>query len=123
MLPEVRDYLPEELKTKYFDFEARSYPDTQFCSDLLKQIILSHQKCDFYRNKICEEKFNYEIPDELTIIDLETIPYIPTNIFKKSDNRTLALLKVPLEQIVLFSCSSSTTQDPSIIPRTIDDLH
>ena len=121
MSPKVRDHLPEELKTKYFDFEPRSYPDNQFCSDLLRQVELSMSNCDFYRETV-KKKFNYVLPDELKIDDLHTIPYLPTSLFKKSDNRTLDLLKVPLDEIVLFSCSSSTTMDPSLVPRTVEDF-
>lgn len=115
------DYLPVELKTKYFDFKQRGYPDGIFCKDLLKQVELSYNNCDYYKKKLCE-KFNFTIPDEIKIEDLETIPFIPTEIYKRSGNRTLQLLKAPLDQIVLFSCSSSTTGDPSIVSRTLEDF-
>ena len=81
------DYLPEELNTKYFDFTFREYPDDKFCSDLLKKINLSSRNCDYYRNKLCKQ-FDYNIPDELSIDELDRIPYIPSNIYKKSSNNT-----------------------------------
>lgn len=115
------DYLPEELNTKYFDFEPREYPDEKFCKDLLEQIKLSHNNCTYYKENLCK-RFNFIIPEDLTIDDLETIPFIPTDIYKKSGNRTLQLLKTPLDKIALFSCSSSTTGDPSIVPRTLEDF-
>jgi len=115
------DYLPEELKTKYFDFKSLDYSDDKFCKDLLEQINLSYNNCKYYKNKICK-KFNFTIPDDLSIDHLEKIPFIPSDIYKKSGNRTLDLLKAPLESIVLFSCSSSTTGDPSIVPRTLEDF-
>ncbi|MFX0105309.1 MAG: hypothetical protein ACFE75_07455 [Candidatus Hodarchaeota archaeon] len=117
----IKDYLPGELKTKYFDFIPQEYPDEQFCKDLLEQIKLSYNNCEYYQKNLCK-KFNFIIPEELTIEDLDTIPYVPTETYKQSGNRTLKLLKAPLDDIVLFSCSSSTTGDPSIVPRTIEDF-
>ncbi len=117
----VNDYLPEELKTKYFDFKPRNYPDDKFCSDLLEQIKLSYDNCNYYQDELCKN-FDFTIPDKLTIEDLETIPYIPTDLYKKSENLILQFLKVPLDKIALFSCSSSTTGDPSIVPRTVEDF-
>jgi len=115
------DYLPEELNSKYFDFEPRDYPDEKFCEDLLEQIKLSYNNCTYYKEKLCK-RFNFTIPEDLNIDDLESIPFIPTDIYKKSGNRTLQLLKAPLDNIALFSCSSSTTGDPSIVPRTLEDF-
>lgn len=113
--------LPEELNTKYFDFKSRNVKEEEFCNDLLKQINLSYENNEYYRNQVCN-KLNFHPPDELTMNDLEKIPYIPTDIYKLSEHRTLNLLKVPLEEIALFSCSSSTTANPSIIPRTLEDF-
>ncbi|MBD3196874.1 MAG: hypothetical protein GF317_17600, partial [Candidatus Lokiarchaeota archaeon] len=113
-------YLPEELNTKYFDFKPRKYPDDKFCNDLLEEIKRSYQNNEFYR-KLCKQ-FEYEIPDHLSMNDLIDIPFVLTNIYKKSGKRTMDLLKVPLENIALFSCSSSTTGNPSIIPRTVEDF-
>jgi hypothetical protein len=62
------------------------------------------------------------MPDELTIDSLKSIPYIPTETYKRSGNRTLHLLKAKLDEIALFSCSSSTTGDPSLVPRTVEDF-
>ena len=84
----VHDYLPEELKTKYFDFKPRNYPDEKFCSDLLEQIKLSYDNCTYYQDELCKN-FDFTIPDELTIEDLKKIPYIPTDLYKKSENLTL----------------------------------
>ncbi|MFW9771109.1 MAG: hypothetical protein ACFFFB_01195 [Candidatus Heimdallarchaeota archaeon] len=117
----VHDYLPEELKTKYFDSEPRHYSDKQFCDALLEQIKLSNNNCRYYREDLCN-RFKFSIPDEIDINTLDTIPYIPSDLYKKSGNRVLNLLKVPLDQIILFSCSSSTSGDPSIVPRTLDDF-
>ncbi len=113
--------LPEEFNTKYFDFQPRDIKEKQFCIDLLKQINLSFDNNEYYKNQL-SKKFNFTSPDELTFNDLEYIPYIPTDIYKLSENRILNLLKVPLEEITLFSCSSSTTANPSIIPRTLGDF-
>ena len=121
MIFKLHDHLPEELRTKYFDFRPRDYPNEKFCIDLLQQIKLSYKNCKYYQKNLCN-KFDFKIPEELTIESLETIPYVPTDTYKKSGNRTLQLLKVPLDKIVLFSCSSSTTGDPSIIPRTLEDF-
>ncbi|MFX1275386.1 MAG: hypothetical protein ACFFAH_02995 [Promethearchaeota archaeon] len=115
------DLLPEELKTKYFDFKPCNYPNEKFCKDLLEQIKLSYNNCKYYQENLCK-KFNFTIPDYLNIDDLEAIPYIPTETYKKSGNRTLQLLKTTLDNIALFSCSSSTTGDPSIVPRTLEDF-
>ncbi|MFW9782594.1 MAG: hypothetical protein ACFFFB_09965 [Candidatus Heimdallarchaeota archaeon] len=115
------DHLPEELETKYFDFKPREYSDIKFCEDLLEQIKSSHNNCNYYKDNLCK-KFDYSIPDELSIEDLPSIPFLPTETYKMSGNRTLDLLKVPLDKVALFSCSSSTTGDPSIIPRTLEDF-
>jgi len=109
------DHLPEELKTKYFDFKFRDYPDDEFCKEMLRQINLSYNNCKYYKEKLCKN-FDFTIPDEMSIDNLETIPFIPTDIYKKSGNRSVNLSKVPLENIALFSCSSSTTGDPSLVP-------
>ena len=121
MFLKFHEFLPEELNTKYFDFKLRDYPDEAFCKEMLKQISLSYNNCEYYREKIFK-KFDFTIPDEISINDLATIPYIPTETYKKSGNRSLSLTKVPLENIALFSCSSSTTGDPSIVPRTLEDF-
>ncbi len=121
MFLKFHDHLPEELKTKYFDFKLRDYPDDKFCEELLKQINLSYNNCKYYREKLCD-KFTFTIPDDISIDNLGKIPYIPTDVYKKSGSRTLELLKVPLDNITLFSCSSSTTGDPSIVPRTLEDF-
>ncbi|MFW9825001.1 MAG: hypothetical protein ACFFE4_18820, partial [Candidatus Thorarchaeota archaeon] len=115
------DHLPEELETKYFDFKPREYSDIKFCEDLLEQIKSSHNNCNYYKDNLCK-KFDYSIPDELSIEDLPSIPFLPTETYKMSGNRTLDLLKVPLDKVALFSCSSSTTGDPSIVPRTLEDF-
>lgn len=115
------DYLPEELQTKYFDFKPTPYPNEKFLKDLLEQIKLSYKNCNYYKENFCK-KFEFTIPEVLTIENLEEIPYTPTDIYKKSESRTLQLLKVPLDEIVLFSCSSSTTGDPSLVPRTLEDF-
>ncbi|MFX1426813.1 MAG: hypothetical protein ACFFBE_10205 [Promethearchaeota archaeon] len=120
-MPKLKDHLPEELKTKYFDFVARDYSDDKFCQDLLEQVNLSYNNCNYYKENLCRN-FEFTVPNDLTIEDLENIPFIPTETYKKSANRALHLLKVPLKKIVLFSCSSSTTGDPSIVPRTLEDF-
>ncbi len=121
MFLKLHDYLPEDLKTKYFEFQNRDYPDHTFCDDLLNQVKLSYNNCKYYKDNLCK-KFDFTIPDDLSIDSLEDIPYIPTDVYKKSGNRTLNLLKVHLENIALFSCSSSTTGDPSLVPRTLEDF-
>jgi len=120
-LMKIHDELPEEFKTKYFDFKQREITDNQFCKDLLRQINLSYENNAYYKKNICK-KFDFTPPEELTINNLEDIPYFPTEIYKLSENKILDLLKVPLEKVAIFSCSSSTTGDPSIIPRTLDDF-
>ncbi|MHC1591556.1 MAG: LuxE/PaaK family acyltransferase [Candidatus Helarchaeales archaeon] len=115
------DYLPEELKTKYFEFKPRAISDEDFCKSLLDQIRISHAKCKYYREKTCE-RFDFTVPDEITIDSLETIPYIPSSTYKESKDIFLDLLKVTPDKIALFSCSSSTTGDPSIVPRTVEDF-
>ncbi|NVM44860.1 MAG: hypothetical protein HWN79_08080 [Candidatus Lokiarchaeota archaeon] len=121
MFLKFHEFLPEELNTKYFDFKPRDYPDEEFCKEMLKQISLSYNNCEYYKEKIFK-KFDFTIPNEISINDLASIPYIPTETYKKSRNRSLSLAKVPLQNIALFSCSSSTTGDPSIVPRTLEDF-
>ncbi|MFX1280683.1 MAG: hypothetical protein ACFFA3_15010 [Promethearchaeota archaeon] len=121
MLLKFHDHLPDELRTKYFDFAPRDYSDDIFCKDLLEQVILSYKNCNYYKDKLCKN-FKFTVPEELTIDNLNQIPFIPTEAYKKSANNNLQLLKVPLNEIVLFSCSSSTTGDPSIVPRTLKDF-
>ncbi|MFX1496013.1 MAG: hypothetical protein ACFFBH_00665 [Promethearchaeota archaeon] len=117
----VHDYLPKELKRKYFDSELHQYSDKTFYNDVLEQIKFSYSNCRYYREDLCK-KFDFSIPDEINSNNLDNIPYIPSDLYKKSENRTLNLLKVPLDDIVLFSCSSSTSGDPSIVPRTLEDF-
>ncbi|MHA1314568.1 MAG: LuxE/PaaK family acyltransferase [Candidatus Helarchaeota archaeon] len=120
-LVKMHDYLPKEFQTKYFDFVPRDISDASFCRDLLEQVRRSHENCAYYREKICQ-RFDFTIPEEISLDNLETIPYIPASIYKESDDRFFQLLKVPKDEIVLYSCSSSTTGDPSIVPRTLDDF-
>ena len=121
MVLKFNNLLPEELNTKYFDFKPRDYPDEEFCKEMVKQISLSYNNCKYYREKVWG-KFDFKITDDISINDLATIPYIPTETYKQSGNRTLSLTKVPLEDIALYSCSSSTTGDPSLVPRTVKDF-
>ncbi|TFG25664.1 MAG: hypothetical protein EU529_00190 [Promethearchaeota archaeon] len=117
----LNDQLPKELRKKYFDFKSHQISDKKFCEDLLKQLKLSYNNCNYYQEKLCK-KFDYTLPEDLTIGNLEKIPYIPSNDYKKSVSRNLELLKASLDEIVLFSCSSSTTGITSIIPRTLEDF-
>lgn len=121
MFLKFHDLLPEDLKTKYLNFIPRDISDNDFCKEILNQITLSYNNCKYYKENLCK-KFDYTIPDEISIDELAKIPYIPTDTYKKSGNRTLDLSKVPLENIALYSCSSSTTGDPSIVPRTLKDF-
>ena len=121
MLLKFHDHLPDELRTKYFDFAPRDYSNDIFCKDILEQVELSYKNCKYYKDNLCKN-FKFTVPEELSIDDLNQIPFIPTETYKKSANRVLQMLKVPLDEIVLFSCSSSTTGDPSIVPRTLKDF-
>ena len=85
---------------------------------MLNQVNISYNNCKYYKENLCK-KFEYTVPDELSMDELATIPYIPTETYKKSGNRTLNLLKVPLEDIALFSCSSS---NPPPSPTFISSL-
>ncbi|TFF92312.1 MAG: hypothetical protein EU543_05630, partial [Promethearchaeota archaeon] len=96
MLLKFKDYLPDELKEKYFDFSPRNYSDEEFYNALLTQIKKSFENCKFYRDIICK-RFDYSIPDEINADDLEKIPYINTNLFKKVNKNVLNLMKVPPE--------------------------
>lgn len=121
MLLKFKDYLPDELKEKYFDFSPRNYSEEEFYNALLTQIKKSFENCRFYRDVVCK-RFDYSIPDEINADDLDKIPYVNTNLFKKFNKNVLNLMKVPPEEIALFSCSSSTSGDPSIMPRTLEDF-
>lgn len=117
----MKDFLPSEYETKYFDFQPRDYNDEEFLKDLHNQIKLSIDNCEYYRENICEQ-FDFTLPEKLTMDMLEDVPYVPTNLFKESRYQFMDLLKVPVDDIVLFSSSSSTTGDPSIVPRTLKDF-
>ncbi len=73
MFLKFHDHLPEELKQKYFDFKDLNYPDDVFCKDLLQQISLSYKNCEYYKDNLCS-KFDFKIPDDLSINDLGKIP-------------------------------------------------
>ncbi|MHA1269572.1 MAG: LuxE/PaaK family acyltransferase [Candidatus Helarchaeota archaeon] len=117
----MKDYLPNTLQTKYFEFQKRKYTDDLFLNELYKQVKISIENCKFYRENVCQQ-FDFTLPDQIKMENLVDIPYISTNLFKESRYRFLDLLKVPIEHIILFSSSSSTTGDPSIIPRTLEDF-
>lgn len=115
------DRLPKELRTKYFDFEPINYSEEKFCDKLLKEIQKSYDTCKYYRETVCKQ-YKFDIPDEISMKDLESIPYLPGHIYKESCEHFLKLNKIPSEEIVLFSMSSSTTNDPSLVPRNIEDF-
>jgi hypothetical protein len=73
-----------------------------------------------YYKKRCEESgFSGKIS---SFAELKTVPYISDWEFKLTNKEHEQLLCVPKEDIHVYTISSSTTGNPSFVPRTKDDV-
>ncbi|MHA1272127.1 MAG: LuxE/PaaK family acyltransferase [Promethearchaeota archaeon] len=74
------------------------------------------ENCNLYR-QFCRQK-NFDPRRDLkTIDDIAKIPYLTTANFKMKSGRPKELLCVPEDQIMVFTMSSGTSGDPSLIGR------
>ncbi|MHA1378990.1 MAG: LuxE/PaaK family acyltransferase [Candidatus Helarchaeota archaeon] len=101
------------------NYDPKTVDDKTFFAKLREQIILS-QKNKFY-SELCQ-KNDYTLPDEINNNNLEFIPYFSTNNYKITKKIFPNLTKVPQKDIIVWSSSSSTTGDPSLVARTYEDL-
>ncbi|MFX1449450.1 MAG: hypothetical protein ACFFCM_01325 [Promethearchaeota archaeon] len=101
------------------DYIPRKIDDKTFFEKLREQILLS-QKNKFYFD-LCQ-KNDYIVPEEINEDNLEFVPYFSTNNYKITKKIFPNLIKVPQKDIIVWSSSSSTTGDPSLVGRTYGDL-
>ena len=81
---------------------------------------IQHQMNSPYFKKRCNETgFNKNIS---SFEDLKTVPYIADWEFKLTNKEHNYLLSTPKEKVHLYTISSSTTGNPSFVPRTQSDL-
>ncbi len=89
----------------------------QFLSDLKKTFKNQYKKCKAYQ-VICKArgftKGAIESPED--------IPYITSNTFKKSEKKFPALITVPPNEIKVWTASSGTSGNPSIVGRNEADI-
>jgi hypothetical protein len=96
------------------------YYKENFFKDLRSEITATARECSKYQNLCNSMEFDFDT--SLTEENLHTIPYIPTQFFKVSLNRYPQFLRMPRNQIKYWHISSSTTQDPSVVGRSVADI-
>ncbi|NVM01777.1 MAG: hypothetical protein HWN67_05555 [Candidatus Helarchaeota archaeon] len=101
------------------EYTPREIDDETFFEKLREQIILS-QENKFYMD-LCQ-KNDYTVPEEINDDNLQFVPYFYTNNYKITKKLFPNLIKVPQKDIIVWSSSSSTTGDPSLVGRTYEDL-
>ena len=94
-----------------------SFPNN-FFEDLQKEIRQTIQENKMYA-KLCQEH-KFSPKTEMTIDNLESIPYLTTSDFKLSANTYRKLVRT--EDIHLWTVSSGTSEDPSVVGRTKEDI-
>ncbi|QAA35158.1 acyl-protein synthetase [Clostridium manihotivorum] len=94
---------------------------SQFFHDFKENIILQYLECPAYKF-LCDSQ-GYDPRKSLNEeSDLEKVPYFTTTLFKKSSNLFSKLLRVAPNQIDMWTVSSSTSGDPSIVGRSLSDI-
>lgn len=101
------------------EYKPRKIDEKIFFEKLKEQIIAS-QENKFYSD-LCQ-KNDYTVPEEINTENLEFVPYFTTNNYKISKNLFYKIIKVPPNQIAVWNSSSSTSGDPSLVGRTMEDL-
>jgi len=89
-----------------------------FFEDLQKEIQQTIRDNRMYA-KLCEEH-KFSPKTEITLDDLESIPYLTTSDFKLSANTYRKLVRT--EDINIWTVSSGTSEDVSIVGRTKEDI-
>jgi len=83
-----------------------------------KALIYQYENCIAYRKICTAAHFSLDAPLE----DLSSVPFIVNSLFKRSLMLFPELICVPKERIYVWTFSSSTNGDPSIIGRTLRDI-
>ncbi len=89
----------------------------QFLTDLKKAFKNQYKKCKAYQ-VICKAR-GFSKGD---IDSPEDIPYITSNTFKKSEKKFPSLILVPPTMIKVWTASSGTSGNPSIVGRNEADI-
>jgi len=89
-----------------------------FFEDLQKEIRQTIQENKVYA-KLCQDH-QLSSKTAITLDDLESIPYLTTSDFKLSANTYKKLLRT--ENIHTWTVSSGTSEDPSVVGRTKEDI-
>jgi len=89
-----------------------------FFKDLQKEIQQTIRENKFYA-KLCKEH-QFSPKKEITLDDLESIPFVRTSDFKLSAGTYTKLVRT--ENLYLWTVSSGTSGDPSVVGRTKEDI-
>ncbi len=97
-------------------YKNREDVEKELFSAIKESAIHQFEKCGLYR-QICKPKnFNPRV-DLKSIHDVPRIPYLSTANFKRKNGKPKQLLCVPESEIKIWSMSSGTSGDPSLIGR------
>ncbi len=94
--------------------------EENFMSDLKETVKGTARDCKVYGD-LCTKQ-EYDLDRTITDDSLQDIPYINWQHFKMSNQRYHELLRIPLDQILYWTLSSSTTGDPSLVGRMGKDV-
>lgn len=89
-------------------------------SDLRIEVEATSNDCKLYK-KISEEK-EYDFDQTIKGSNLDEVPYVNWNYFKESNKRFPELLRIPYNKLSYWTISSSTSGDPSLVGRNVEDI-
>lgn len=89
-------------------------------SDLRIEVEATSNDCKLYK-KISEEK-EYDFDQTIKGSNLDEVPYVNWNYFKESNKRFQELLRIPYNKLSYWTISSSTSGDPSLVGRNVEDI-
>ncbi len=113
----IIDNLLEKGKTNFRAKNREEVKKEQF-SAVIETTRHQFEKCGLYR-QFCKQK-NFDPRRDLNKIeDISKIPYLTTANFKKKAGKPKEFLCVPESEILVYTLSSGTSGDPSIIGRDL----
>ena len=98
-----------------------SLSQDQFLADLRASLTALAGECEAYR-LLCEGQGFSAQRDLVAPDDVARIPYLTSNTFKRSGGLFPRLVRIPPEEVDLWTASSSTSGDPSLSGRRWQDV-
>ena len=101
---------------KYFREDDQDKVKNERFKAISETVQHQFEKCSFYRHFCRQKNFNPQT-DIKSINDIAKIPYLTTANFKRTSGSPKELLCVPESDILVWTMSSGTSGDPSMIGR------